>query len=78
MIIQFLKYILKRRMSRIYKKTEENDYSDCGFPDIHLRRDMYLTYEKILYDDYLRKTSLLSWETYAETVDKYYAKIEKI
>ena len=75
MIIKILKYIFERRMSRLYKKTEENDYSDCGNPEFHLQRDLYYTYQKILDDDKIRKCSLLSKKAYKEVADAYYFKI---
>ena len=40
-----LKWILKKRlikrMQLEYKKTDDIDYSDCGFPVAHLGRDLY-------------------------------------
>ena len=62
-------------MSRLYKETDENDYSDCGNPEFHLQRDLYYTYQKILNDDNMRKCCLLSKKVYRETVNAYYSKI---
>lgn len=75
MIIRILKHILQKRMSRLYKETEDNDYSDCGFPEFHLQRDLYYTYQNILNDDKMRKYSFLSKKVYIETVSAYYSKI---
>ena len=48
-----LKWILKKRlikrMQLEYKKTDDIDYSDCGFPVAHLGRDLYY-YEKVEKD----------------------------
>lgn len=75
------KWILKKRlikrMQLEYKKTDDIDYSDCGFPVAHLGRDLYLTFLKLLDDDELRKWSHLSEKSYISAVIEYYEKVEK-
>ena len=60
-----------------YKKTDDIDYSDCGFPVAHLERDLYFTFLKLLDDDKLRRWSLLSEKNYRSSVIEYYEKVEK-
>ena len=76
-----LKWILKKRlikrMQLEYKKTDDIDYSDCGFPVAHLGRDLYFTFLKLLDDEKLRKWSLLSEKNYRSAVIEYYEKVEK-
>ena len=60
-----------------YKKTDDIDYSDCGFPEVHLGRDLYFTFLKLLDDDKLRKWSLLSEKNYRSVVIEYYEKVEE-
>ena len=75
-----LKWILKKRlikrMQLEYKKTDDIDYSDCGFPVAHLGRDLYLTFLKLLDDEKLRKWSLLSVENYNSAVKEYYEEVK--
>ena len=54
MIKRILKKRLIKRMQLEYKKTDDIDYSECGFPVAHLGRDLYLTFLKLLDDDELR------------------------
>lgn len=73
----FLKKRLRKRMNREYKKTDEVDYSDCGFPVEHLGRDLYLIFLKLLDDDKLQKWSFLSKKDYKATVVDYYKVVKK-
>ncbi len=77
MISSLLKYLLRRRMQKEYKKTESADYSDCGFPIEHLGRDLHLTFLKILDDKKMRRRSLLSRKAYQDIVVDYYEKVQK-
>lgn len=77
MIKRILKKRLIKRMQLEYKKTDDIDYSECGFPVAHLGRDLYLTFLKLLDDDELRKWSHLSEKNYRSIIREYYNKIEK-
>lgn len=77
MLRYLLYYRLRRRMQKEYKKTDDIDYSDCGFPVEHMGRDLYLTFLKILDDEKMRRWSLLSKKAYHNAVVKYYKKVKK-
>lgn len=77
MFKKILKKRLIKRMQLEYKKTDDIDYSDCGFPVQHLGRDLYLIHLQLLADDKLRKWSLLSEKNYQAAVTEYYKKVEK-
>lgn len=77
MIKRLLKSRLRKKMNREYKKTNEIDYSDSGFPVEHLGRDLYLIFLKLLNDDKLQRWSLLSEKNYKAAVIEYYEKIKK-
>ena len=76
-IDSFLKKRLRKKMDREYKKTDDIDYSDCGFPVEHLGRDLYLTFLKILDDEKMRRWSLLSKKVYRNVVIDYYETVKK-
>ncbi|MBP5421805.1 MAG: hypothetical protein J6Y78_05095 [Paludibacteraceae bacterium] len=77
MFTRCLKHRLQKIMQKEYKKTNESDYSDCGFPVEQLGRDLYLTFLKILDDEKMHRWSLLSKKDYRNTVFDYYETVKK-
>ena len=67
-----LKEELYNMMELEYKKVDDIDYSDCGYPLAHYERDLFLTYEKIMYDVEMFKQSRMSREEYVSAVNDYY------
>ena len=67
-----LKEELYNMMELEYKKVDDIDYSDCGYPLAHYERDLFLTYEKIMYDLEMFKQSQMSREEYVSAVNEYF------
>lgn len=67
-----LKEGLYNMMELEYKKVDDIDYSDCGYPLAHYKRDLFLTYEKIMHDVEMFKQSRMSREEYVSAVNDYY------
>lgn len=67
-----LKEELYNMMRLEYNKVDNIDYSDCGYPLAHYERDLFLTYEKIMYDLEMFKQSQMSREEYVSAVNEYF------